>query len=240
MSDQLRFLWQILPNLLIGFPGQRPGGLALSVWLALVAISAGFVLANLIGVASASRWRLLRWFCRLYVEFFRGLPLVLLLLLVYQVVGNPRLGLNLTPYGAAIIALTFYTSAYQAEILRAGLASVPAQHVESARMMGSTPWHAYRSVKLRYALHTMLPAFTGQAISLFKDTSVVLIIGVADLMTVGRVALGSDVTNAPYWLALYLTVGALYFIVAFALSRVARRWERRTQTGDLVHSFANY
>lgn len=240
MADQLAFVFENLPNLLFGFPGQRPGGLTLSILLAIVAVALGFVIANLIGNGAESRWRTLRWFCRFYVELFRGIPLLLLLLLVYQVAGGLRYGQGLTPRGAALIALTLYSAAYQAEIVRAGLRSVPVQLVESARTVGSSPWHAHRRVKLRYAVRVMAPAFTGQAISLFKDTSVVVILGVAELMTVARVILGSDVTNAPYWVSLYMAVGLLYFIIAFSLSRLAQRWERRTQHGELVHSLANY
>ncbi len=240
MADQLTFVIENLPNLLFGFPGQRPGGLTLSVLLAMFAVGLGFVIANLIGNGAESRWRSLRWLCLLYVEVFRGIPLLLLLLLIYQVAGGLRFSQGLTPRGAALIALTLYSAAYQAEIVRAGLRSVPVELVESARTMGSNPWHAHRRVKLRYAVRVMLPAFTGQAISLFKDTSVVIILGVAELMTVARVTLGSDVTNAPYWVSLYMAVGLLYFTVAFSLSRLARRWERRTQRGDLVHSLANY
>ena len=131
-------------------------------------------------------------------------------------------------------------SAYQAEIVRAGFRAMPARLAESARLLGSTPRQVYLRIKLRYAWRVMLPAFTGQAISLFKDTSAVVILGVADLMTVARISLGSDVGNAPYWVGLYLVVGFLYFLVAFGLSRLAQRWEKRTRTGDLVHSFANY
>jgi len=240
MADQLAFVLENLPNLLFGFPGQRPGGLTLSILLAIVAVGLGFVIANLIGNGAESRWRPVRWFCRLYVELFRGIPLLLLLLLVYQVAGGLRFGQGITPRGAALIALTLYSAAYQAEIVRAGLRSVPVELVESARTIGSSPWHAHRRVKLRYAVRVMAPAFTGQAISLFKDTSVVVILGVAELMTVARVTLGSDVTNAPYWVSLYMAVGLLYFIVAFSLSRLAQRWERRTEHGALVHSLADY
>jgi ABC-type amino acid transport system permease subunit len=175
-----------------------------------------------------------------YVEVFRGLPLILLLVLVHQVVGSPRFGLNFSPRTSALISLTLYSSAYQAEITRAGLRCVPQPLVDSARLMGSTRWQIYRLVKLRYAIRVMLPAFTGQAISLFKDTSVVVIIGVAELMTAARIALGNDVANAPYWVSIYLMVGFLYFCVALALSQLAQRWERRTHSGDLIHSLANY
>lgn len=240
MAEQLAFLFKNLLHLLIGFPGQRPGGLLLSLLLAIAGLGLGFVVATIVGSAYQSRWRPLRWICRLYVELFRGLPLILLLVLVYQVVGGRRFGLDLSPRVAAILSLALYSGAYQAEIVRAGLRAVPPQLVESARLMGSTPWQVYRLVKLHYALRVMLPAFTGQAISLFKDTSVLIIIGVAELMTVARSVLGSDVTNTAYWVSLYLVVGFLYFCVAFGVSQLAQRWERRSHSANLVHSLANY
>ena len=239
MSDQLAFLIENLPHLLIGFPNHRPGGLLLSVFLALVAIGFGFLIALPMGSGSDSGLWPLRWLCRLYIELFRGLPLILLLILVHQMGGRLRLGIDFTPRTSAIIALTLYSSAYQAELVRAGLQLVPYQLVETAQSMGSTSWQAFCFVKLPYALRVMLPAFTGEAISLFKDTSVVVIIGVAELMTVARMVLGGDVSNAPYWVGMYLTVGLLYFGVAFTLSQLAERWERRTKMGDLVHSLAN-
>lgn len=241
MNGQIAFLFENLPNLLIGFPGQRPGGLLMSLILAAVAIGLGLLIAIAIGAGKRSRWRSVRWLCHIYVQVFRGLPLILLLLLVHQLLGYARRqGLDLTVRISALVALTLYSSAYQAEIVRAGLEAVPQPLVDSARLMGSTPWQTYRLVKLRYTMRVMLPAFTGQAISLFKDTSVVVIIGVADLMTVARTVLGSDVGNAPYWVGIYLLVGGLYFTVAFALSRLAWRLERQTGRGDLVHSLANY
>ncbi len=240
MSEQLSFLIHNLPHLLIGFPGQRPGGLLLSLLLAIVGVGLGFVIAVVVGSGFQSNLRLLRWLCRLYVEVFRGLPLILLLVLIYQVAGSGRFGLNLSPRVAAILSLALYSGAYQAEIVRAGLRAVPPRLIEAARLMGSMPWQVYRLVKLRYTLRVMLPAFTGQAISLFKDTSVLIIIGVAELMTVARSVLGSDVTNTPYWVGLYLTVGLLYFCIAFSASQLAQSWERRTRSRDLIHSLANY
>ena len=234
------FVIENLPNLLIGFPGQRPGGLLLSIWLAILGNMLGFVIAIVIGNGYASRRRPLRWLCRVYVEVFRGLPLILLLLLIHQVVGGRRFGLNLSPRTSAVLALALFSGAYQAEIVRAGLRAVPSQWVESARLLGGSPWQVYRLVKLRYALRVMLPAFTGQAISLFKDTSVVIIIGVAELMTVARSVLGSDVANTSYWVSMFLVVGLFYFVVAFGVSQLAQRQERRTRSRDLAHSWINY
>lgn len=240
MAEHLTFLLEKLPVLLIGFPGQRPGGLLLSVLLAVLAVAVGFGLAIPISSGERSPRRWMRWPAVAYVELFRGLPLILLLVLVHQGVGGVRFGLNWSPRTSALVALTLYTSAYQAEILRAGLARVPQELVESARLMGSSPAQVYVLIRLRYAVGVMLPAFTGQAISLFKDTSVVVVIGVAEVMTVARMALGADVTNAPYWVSMYSFVGVLYFIIAFGLSRLAQSWERRNRRPDLVHSLANY
>lgn len=239
MIEQIRFIIAHLPALLVGLPGQRPGGLLLSILLAIIGIGFGFLIGILAGSGYHAKWRLVRWCSRAYVELFRGLPLLLLMLLIYQL-GGMIWQWHFTARMAAIIALTLYSSAYQAEIIRAGLQSVPPHLTESARILGSSAWHGWRTIQLRYAIRVMLPALVGQAISLFKDTSVVLVIGVTDLMMVTRIVLGSKVTNAPYWVALYLVAGMLYFVVAFTLSRVARRWEKQMQTGDLVHSFANY
>ena len=240
MLEPLAFLIKNLPYLLVGFPGQRPGGLLLSLLMAMVGVGLGFVIAAIIGSGYESRLRPIRWLCRLYVEVFRGLPLILLLVLVYLVVGGRRFDLKLSPQVAAALSLALYSGAYQAEIVRAGLRAVPQRWVESARLMGSTPWQVYRLVKLRYALRVMLPGLTGQAISLFKDTSVLIVIGVAELMTVARSVLGSDVTNTPHWVGLYLMLGFLYFCVAFSVSQLAQRWERHWRSGDTIHSLSNY
>lgn len=240
MIGQWAFIWENLPRLLFGFPEQQPGGLCLSVLLALVAVIVGFGLGNVVALGSRSAHRWLRWLCRGYIELIRGVPLLVLVLLVYQIGGNPRVGLELCPLTAALIALTLYSSVYQAEITRAGFNAMPPQLIEMTRVLGGSRWQSYWSVQLRHLIRTMLPAYVGQAISLFKDTSVVLIIGVSDLMMVARVVLGSDVTNAPYWVALYMTVGLLYFFVAFGLSMAARRWELRNQSGELLHSLVNY
>ena len=238
--EQIDFLLGNIPNLLIGFPGHRPGGLLMSIFLAAVAVGLGFMVAAVLGTGFESRWRVVRTFSKAYVQIFRGIPLILLLLIVHQMLGIGRqMGLHLTPLVSALVALILYSSAYQAEIVRAGLRSVPDQLIESALLLGSSRRQVYRLIRIRYALFVMRPAFAGQAISLFKDTSVVVILGVAELMTVARIVLGSDVGNAPYWVSLFLLVGFFYFVVAFILSRLSLRWEKGHRTTDLVHSLAN-
>ena len=239
VSEQADFILENLPNLLIGFPGHRPGGLLMSVLLAAVGITIGFAVAVLIASALSARFRAIRWLAAGYVQVFRGVPLILLLLIVHQLLGGTSvLGLLSTPLLSAFIALVLYSSSYQADIIYAGLRAVPTNLVDDARLLGSARWHVFGHVKLPYSLRVMQPALTGQGITLFKDTSVVVILGVADLTTNARIALGSDVTNAPHWVATYLTVGLLYFAVAFGVSRLGRRGERRLHRADMVHSLA--
>ena len=96
MSEQIGFLLKNIPNLLVGFPGHRPGGLLMSIFLAAVAVFLGFVLAVVIGTVYESRYRPLRLVAHAYVQIFRGIPLVLLLLIMHQLlrygqlVGLPR------------------------------------------------------------------------------------------------------------------------------------------------------
>lgn len=240
ISAQIDFLTDNLGNLLFGFPGHRPGGLVMSVLLAIVGLGAGFAVAVVVGAAHDARLRPLRWLAGGYVHVFRGVPLILLMLLVHHLAGGSRiLGLEATPLASAFIALVLYSSAYQADIIRTGLRSMPDGIVDWARLMGSSRWQVYRLVKLPYSLRVMQPALAGQGITLFKDTSVVVIIGVADLTTTARIVLGADVANAPYWVATYLAVGSLYFAVAFGLSRLALRAEDRYQAGDLVRTLTS-
>lgn len=238
---QIEFLLRQLPNLLIGFPGNRPGGLLLSLILAAVGIAVGMMVAVVIGSAQLSPIGLLRRSARLYVQIIRGIPLLVLLLLVHQVLGTGRLlGLETTAFRSALVTLVLYSSAYQADIVRAGLRAVPPQLAEEARLLGSSPFVVYRTVRLPYALRVMQPALTGQGITVFKDSSVVVVLGVAELTTTARIALGGEVGNAPFWVATYLTVGGLYLIVAFGLSRLAEHSERRLRRSNLVQSWTRF
>jgi His/Glu/Gln/Arg/opine family amino acid ABC transporter permease subunit len=221
----LEFLWRNLPNLLIGFPGERPGGLLLTILLASASIVAGFGLALPLGSMGASRWWLVRRIADVYVAVFRGLPLLLLLLLVHQVASG-RFGLDFSPLTSAGIALTLYAAAYFTEVIRAGLLAVPREMMESARTMGAGFNRQFLRIRLRYAVHKMMPALANETITVFKDSSVVVVLGVADLMTVARATLGSSVKNTVYWVPMYLLVGLMYASVALLVSRGAVRLQQ--------------
>lgn len=231
MSDQLDFLIRQLPNLLWGFPGTRPGGLVLSVALTAVGLLIGLGLAVAIGLAHHSRLLPLRVLARTYVRVFRGIPLVVLLVLVHQFTATGRIfGLETSALQSALIALTLYSSAYQGDLIHTGIGALPQQLIDDARLLGAGRVTLTRTVVLPYALRTMRPALDSQAVTVFKDSSVVVVLGVADLTTNARIALGADVGNAPYWLATYLVVGALYFFAAFGITALLARFPRPART----------
>jgi His/Glu/Gln/Arg/opine family amino acid ABC transporter permease subunit len=234
MGDDLGFIADYLPELLIGFPGHRPGGLLMSVLLAIGGLAIGLVLALGLALLHESRQASLRLLARTVVYLGRGVPLILMLLLVHQFLGTGRLGVTTSSLQSALVTLAIYSAAYQAEILHTGLRAVPAMLVDDARLLGASRTAVFWRIRLPYALRVMQPALTGQAITVFKDSSVVVVLGVADLTTTARIVLGAEVANAPRWLAVYLTVGVLYLGVALALSRLAARTERRVSRSALL------
>lgn len=230
MSEQLDFLWRQLPNLLWGFPNNRPGGLLLSLLLSVGAITAGLVIAIGLGFALHSRFPITRFAARRVIWAIRGVPLIVLLVLLFQFLGTGvAFGLTLSAFWSAAVTLTLYAAAYQSDIIGAGITAVPQQLRDDARMLGATSTTVARTITIPYCLRITRPALITQAITIFKDSSVVVVLGVSDLTTNARIALGGDVTNAPHWVATYLLVGFLYWCVAFGISRAATHHSRPTQ-----------
>lgn len=237
MSDQLDFLVRNLGNFLFGVPNNRPGGLLMSLLLSVGGLIAGLLLAVAVAGGLSSRLWPVRAAVRLYARTIRGIPLVLLLLIVHRLlISVLDFRASTTSLLAALVALILYSSAYQADIIESGLRAVPSAVMEDALLLGASRRRTYLTATLPYGLRIMGPALLSQAITLFKDSSVVVILGVADLTTTARIVLGSDVSNAPYWVATYLTVGVLYFAVAFVAARAAERLHRSIGRSGLVAS----
>lgn len=220
MSDHLRFVWEQLPNLLWGFPGHRPGGLLLSILLSAGAIVVGLAPAIGLGLARHSPHRLVRLVAGRLVWLIRGVPLIVLLVLLFQFLGTGGLfGIRFSAFWTAAVTLVLYSAAYQADIIKAGVAAVPQQLLDDARVLGASPFTVARTITIPHCLRTMRSALVTQAITIFKDSSVVVVLGVTDLTTNARIALGGDVSRAPFWVTTYLVVGFLYWCVAFSMAR---------------------
>ncbi|ADV67552.1 amino acid ABC transporter permease [Deinococcus maricopensis] len=204
-------------------PEVRIGGLALSLILAVLGLLLSLPFGLFFGIGRVSALPLLRAVSTVYIELFRGLPFITVIfwffIFVPYVLGEG------TQFWAVILALALFTGAYVAEIVRAGIRALPRGQDEAARALGLSGTHTMLSVILPQALRNMIPPLVGQFISLFKDTSLVSIIGLIELAGAARIT-GNRVVTATF--EIYLTVAVLYFIFAYALSSAARRLEAPT------------
>jgi His/Glu/Gln/Arg/opine family amino acid ABC transporter permease subunit len=210
------FVFLIVQGLL-GF-GSFTGG---TLRLAIPAIVLGFILGTLLGLARLSRRRWLHWPATIYVEFFRGVPLVMVIFWFWFIV--PALvGRSLPEYSVALTAFVIFEAAYLAEIVRAGIQSVPRGQVEAATATGLTRAQMMRQVILPQALRNMVPALVTQFIVLLKDTSLASIIGYVDLTKAAQIVNNREIR--PF--ELYLFIAMVYWLCSYAMSRYARRLER--------------
>jgi general L-amino acid transport system permease protein len=223
--NALEFTVRVVPSLVLGLPAERPGGLILSLALGLAATGVGFALAVPLGLVRDRGLPILAWLGASFVELVRGIPLVYLVLLVHTFGSRGLIGYDLSPKTSAAIALTLYATVYQAEIVRAGLRSVTRGDVEAALATGLPRRHVLAWIELPLALARMTPAFVSLAISMVKDSSVVLLLGVTDLMGVARL-LGATAGTANLTL-LYALTGLLYLGTAIALGWLGGALERR-------------
>jgi His/Glu/Gln/Arg/opine family amino acid ABC transporter permease subunit len=190
--------------------------------LAVPAIILGFILGTFIGLARLSRRRWISLPALVYIEFFRGVPLVMVIFWFWFIV--PALaGKSLPEYSVALTAFVVFEAAYLAEIVRAGIQSVARGQVEAATATGLTDNQTMRYVVLPQALRNMIPALVTQFIVLLKDTSLASIIGYVDLTKAAQIVNNREIR--PF--ELYLFIAVIYWLCSYGMSRYARTWEMR-------------
>jgi polar amino acid transport system permease protein len=217
-------VWNNLDYFLWGaFPKGPLGGLALSIVMALGGIFGAFWLGLVVGVMRLSRRAWLRIPALVYIEVIRGTPLLMVIFWFYFL-APVVLGKSLPGDQSAMIALIVFTSAYVAEIVRAGVLSLPKGQMEAARGSGLSHTQTMIYVILPQALFNMIPSFVNQFVSLTKDTSLGFIIGVGELMKMAT-QVNNRTMNAPA--EIFITIAALYFVVCFVLTEASRRLEAR-------------
>jgi len=202
--------------------GNFAGG---TIRLALPAIALGFMLGIFIGLARLAPSRWIRLPATAYVEFFRGVPLVMVIFWMWFMIPQ-LLRFPIPEYGVALTAFVIFEAAYFGEIVRAGVQSVPRGQVEAARAIGLTGTQGMVHVILPQALRNMVPALVTQMIVLFKDTSLASIIGYMDLTKAAQTVNAREIR--PF--ELYLFIAVIYWLCTYSMSRVARRLERTTST----------
>lgn len=199
------------------------GGLSFSLLMAVIAISVSFVIGLVIGLARMAENRVLRIPATAYIEIIRGNPLIIVIFWVYFFVPV-LLDAFLNVFWSATIALTLFTAAYIAEIVRGGIQNIPRGQFEAAYSTGLTYAQTMRRIILPQALKQMIPAIVGQFIAIFKDTSLAYVIGVLELTFVAQ-GLNNRLMVHPF--EIYSTVALLYFLGCYVMSLFAARLERR-------------
>lgn len=193
----------------------------MTVVLSAVSLVLSFVLGMIVALSRRSRWLVPRYLARVYVETIRGTPLLVQILIFFYVIAD-AFGLD-NRYVAGVLILSIFSGAYISEIIRAGIESVGASQLESAKAVGFTDWQTYRFVVFPQALSRSLPPLAGQFVSLVKDSSLLSIIGISEL------TLRAQEVNASTYSALesYLPLAAGYWILTLPLSLWTRSLEAR-------------
>lgn len=202
-------------------------GLVITVWLTSVAMALAIVIGAALAIAMEYGSRRMRWLVAIYVEFFRGLPLIVLLFWIFYAL--PLLtGHSMTPFVSGLIGLTLNVSAFLTEAFRAGLASVPSGQREAAASIGMRPSEILRRIVWPQAWRPMLPILGSIWVGLFKDSALVSLIQVHDLMFQGRV-----VANRSFqYLEVYTTVAVIYFLLAYPQARLLDYVFQRIRTAE--------
>ena len=217
-------------------PSNLWGGLLLTSLLTIIGISCSFPIGVALALGRRSNLPAIRYFCIAYIEFIRGVPLISLLFMAMVVLPLflPAGMTNPANVTRAVIAITLFSAAYLAETVRGGLAAVPKGQYEAADALGLGGWQKLRMIVLPQALRAVIPALVGQFIGLFKDTSLVALVGLTDFLNAGR-----SVLVQPAWSQIsggitrevYLAVAVVYLVFSFGMSWASRSLERQLDVG---------
>ncbi len=208
------------------------GGLALTFTLAIAGIVLSFPLGVLLALGRASTMPIVRMISTTYIELVRSVPLI-----TWLYIGSNLLNLflagvvDIDSVVRAIIAITLFSAAYLAENVRGGLQSIPKGQYEAADAVGMSVVQKTVLITLPQALKAVIPALVGQVISLFKDTSLVSIIGLFDLLYIARTVVPGQSANLGSIMEMTVVAAAIYWVFTFTFSRSSMRLERRLGLG---------
>jgi polar amino acid transport system permease protein len=225
----MTFRWDWLPKL--------AEGLLLTVEITAVCVAIGIVLGTLLAAGRVYGRRWLRLVCSVYIEFFRGTPLLVQVFIVYF--GLPSVGVTLSAFTSAALALGLNTAAYQAEYLRGALQAVGSGQLQAARSVGMPLRQAVWSVVFPQAFRIVLPAWSNELIQMLKYSSIVFTITLYDLMGMGKKLAAKYFT----YLEVFLVVALFYLAVVLILTQFLNLLERRTRLpglGSDVEARAKY
>lgn len=197
-------------------------GLQTTLYIFVVAIILGFIIGLIVALFRLSPFKILNFIALVFVNAIRGTPFIVQLFFIYFGLNTLEF-ISLDRVPAGIITVAINAGAYFSEIIRAGIQSIDKGQTEAARSLGFTGGQNMRFIVLPQAFRRMLPAITNQAIISLKDTSLLSIIGITDIMQRGQVQASATFDPLNVW----LIVGIIYFVIIYLLSLLASYAERR-------------
>ena len=213
MNIDLTYTWLALPRLL--------EGAVLTFQVSLASMLLSLVLALALTLLHVGGGRAGSYAVRAYVSYVRGTPLLVQILLVYYLL--PRIGLELTPFAAGVVALGFSSAAFTTEIMRGGLAAIPKSQIDAAKALGLRAPAIWTHVILPQLYHLILPPLVSELTLVIKGTPLVSVIAVVEMMRIAQ-----QIYNENYRpFEVILGVGLVFFAINFSLTRFAAFLERR-------------
>ncbi|GEP74615.1 amino acid ABC transporter permease [Weissella thailandensis] len=207
------YIVQILPSIL--------GGLKMTLGVFVLTLVGSVPLGILVSLALRSDIYLLKWVMNAYVWIMRGTPLLLQIVFVYYGLSLANI-MTLPRFEAAVVTFILNYTAYFAEIFRGGIQSIPDGQYDGAKVLGLSKLQTMRKIVLPQVLKIVMPSVGNEVVNLVKDSSLVYVIGLGDLMRAGNIAASRDVTLVPY-----LLVGLVYLVLIAIATIVQRRMESK-------------
>ena len=202
-------------------------GLKSTLGLSIISVLIGIVIGSLLALMKLSKHKPLKWIAAVYIEVVRGTPMITQLFIVYF--GSYVLfGLDMNPFIAGIIAVSLNSGAYVAEIIRSGIQSIDKGQMEAGRSLGMTQSMTMKEIIMPQAVKNILPALCNEFITVIKETSIVSVIGVTDLMYNVNIVRG--ISFRP--LEPLLIAAVIYFILTFGLSKAVNILEGKMKQSD--------
>ena len=202
-------------------------GAGVTIQITVLSTAIGFVIGLIVGVARISNLRVLRMLAEVYVEFFRGTPLLVQIFLFYFALPVIT-GQRIDPFIAAISACGINSGAYVAEIFRAGIQSVDDGQMEAGRSLGMTWLQTMRYIIVPQAFKRVIPPLGNEFIAMLKDSSLVSVIGFEELTRRGQLIIAKTYGSFEIW----MSVAVIYLVMTLTISRFVAYLERRYRVND--------
>ena len=232
MSSTSFFNFSFLP----AYTGYFLQGMAYTLLLAVVSVALAVIPALLLAMMRLSKVKPVKWFAGAYIAVFRSTPMLVQLSIIYfglfYAISLPRISLfgfvDISRFVPGVVALALNSSAYVAEIFRAGILAVDKGQTEAARSLGLSSWQSMRLVVLPQAIKNVLPALANEIVTMVKESSICSMLGMAEIMFAAKTIAGSTgISLAPYTLA-----ALVYFCINYPASKAIEAIERRMRRGD--------